>query len=49
MRANVIFLNMNVRPSICMHRIHVEDNVKPSREMQRRLNSNMKRSLEPKF
>jgi len=29
-------------PSICMHRIHLEDNVKLSREAQRRLNPNMK-------
>jgi hypothetical protein len=31
-----------IDPSICMHRIHLEDNVKPSREAQRRLNPNMK-------
>jgi hypothetical protein len=31
-----------IDPSICMHRIHLEDNVKPSREAKRRLNPNMK-------
>jgi hypothetical protein len=31
-----------IDPSICMHRIHLEDNAKPSREAQRRLNPNMK-------
>lgn len=31
-----------IDPSICMHRIHLEDDAKPSREMQRRLNPNMK-------
>ena len=28
--------------SICMHRIYDEDNTKPSREMQRRLNPNIR-------
>jgi hypothetical protein len=31
-----------IDPSICMHRIHLEDDVKPSWEAQRRLNPNMK-------
>uniref|UniRef100_A0A2N9I6A0 RNA-directed DNA polymerase n=1 Tax=Fagus sylvatica TaxID=28930 RepID=A0A2N9I6A0_FAGSY len=31
-----------ISPLICTHRIYLEDNVKPSREMQRRLNPNMK-------
>ena len=31
-----------VDPSICMHWIHLEDNAKPSQEMQHRLNLNMK-------
>ncbi|XP_058203029.1 uncharacterized protein LOC131317499 [Rhododendron vialii] len=31
-----------IDPSVCMHRIHCEENAKPSREMQRRLNPNMK-------
>jgi hypothetical protein len=31
-----------IDPSICMHRIHLEDDAKPSREAQRRLNPNMK-------
>jgi len=31
-----------IDPSICMHHIHLEDNAKPSREAQRRLNPNMK-------
>jgi hypothetical protein len=31
-----------IDPSFCMHRIHLEDNVKHSREAQRRLNPNMK-------
>jgi hypothetical protein len=31
-----------IDPSICMHRIHLEDNAKPSREAQRRLNPTMK-------
>jgi hypothetical protein len=30
-----------IDPSICMHRIHLEDNVKPYREAHRRLNPNM--------
>ena len=30
-----------ISPSVCMHRIHLEENAKPSREMQRRLNPNM--------
>jgi hypothetical protein len=29
-------------PLICTHRIYLEENVKPSREMQRRLNPNIK-------
>jgi hypothetical protein len=32
-----------ISPLICTHRIYLEDNVKPSREMQRRLNPNMKK------
>ncbi|XP_058213682.1 uncharacterized protein LOC131325434 [Rhododendron vialii] len=31
-----------IDPSVCMHRIYCEDNAKPTREMQRRLNPNMK-------
>ncbi|KAI5338378.1 hypothetical protein L3X38_017649 [Prunus dulcis] len=31
-----------ISPLLCMHRIHLEDNSKPSREAQRRLNPNMK-------
>ena len=31
-----------IDPSICMHRIHLEENAKPIREMQRKLNPNMK-------
>jgi hypothetical protein len=31
-----------IDPSICMHRIHLEEGAKPSREAQRRLNLNMK-------
>ena len=31
-----------IDPSVCMHRIHLEENAKPSREMQRKLNPNMK-------
>ena len=30
-----------ISPSICMHHIYTEDNAKPTREMQRRLNPNM--------
>jgi hypothetical protein len=31
-----------IDPSVCMHHIHLEDNAKPSREAQRRLNPTMK-------
>jgi hypothetical protein len=31
-----------IDPSICMHRIHLEEGVRPSREAQRQLNPNMK-------
>ena len=31
-----------ISPLICTHRIYLEENVKPSREMQRRFNPNMK-------
>ncbi len=31
-----------IDPSICMHRIHLKEDAKPTREMQRRLNPNMK-------
>lgn len=31
-----------INPSICMHRIHLENNAKPSLEVQHRLNPNMK-------
>ena len=31
-----------ISPLICTHRIYLEENAKPSREMQRRLNPNMK-------
>ena len=29
-------------PSVCIHRIHLEDNTKPSYKMQRHLNLNIK-------
>ncbi|KAL5550681.1 hypothetical protein UlMin_000857 [Ulmus minor] len=35
-----------ISPSVCMHRIHLEDDTKPSRELQRRLNPNMKKGLQ---
>ena len=31
-----------ISPSICQHHIYTEENAKPSREMQRRLNPHMK-------
>jgi hypothetical protein len=31
-----------ISPLICTHRIYLEENAKPSKEMQRRLNPNMK-------
>ena len=31
-----------ISPLICTHKIYLEENAKPSREMQRRLNHNMK-------
>jgi hypothetical protein len=31
-----------ISPSVCMHHIHCEENAKPSREAQRRLNPNMR-------
>jgi len=31
-----------ISPLICTHRIYLEENAKPSREIQRRLNPNMK-------
>ena len=31
-----------IDPSICMHHIHFEENAKPHRDMQRRLNPNMR-------
>jgi hypothetical protein len=31
-----------ISPLICTHKIYLEENVKPSREMQQRLNPNMK-------
>jgi len=31
-----------ISPTICMHRIHLEDDAKPVRQMQRRLNPHMK-------
>ena len=31
-----------INPFICTHNIYLEENAKPSREMQRRLNPNMK-------
>ncbi|XP_026417583.1 uncharacterized protein LOC113313072 [Papaver somniferum] len=31
-----------ISPTICMHHINLEENTKPSREMQRRLNPNMR-------
>ena len=33
---------MDGSPLICIHRIYLQDNAKPSREMQRRLNPTMK-------
>ena len=33
---------------ICTHRIYLEENAKPSREMQRRLNPNMKEVVKNK-
>ena len=32
-----------INPFICTHNIYLEENAKPSREMQRRLNLNMKK------
>ena len=37
-----------ISPLMCTHRIYLEENVKPSREMQRRLNSNMKEVVKNK-
>jgi hypothetical protein len=37
-----------ISPLLCTHRIYLEENVKPSREMQRRLNPNMKEVVEMK-
>jgi capsular polysaccharide biosynthesis protein len=34
-------LGVYISPSMCMHHILLEDNVKPTREMQRRLNPPM--------
>ena len=34
-----------ISPLVCTHRIYLEDNAKPSREMQRRLNPNMKEAV----
>jgi hypothetical protein len=31
-----------IDPSICMHQTHLEEDARPSREAQRRLNPNMK-------
>ena len=31
-----------IDPSVCMHYIHLEEDTKPSCEMQQRLNPNMK-------
>ena len=32
----------DIDPKVCMHNIYLEENTKPTREMQRRLNPNMK-------
>ena len=37
-----------ISPLICTHRIYLEENAKPSREMQRRLNPNMKEVVKMK-
>ncbi|VVA40206.1 PREDICTED: LOW QUALITY PROTEIN, partial [Prunus dulcis] len=37
-----------ISPSLCMHQIHLEDDSKPSREAQRRLNPNMKEVIRAK-
>ena len=37
-----------IRPLICTHMIYLEENAKPSREMQRRLNPNMKEVVKNK-
>jgi len=37
-----------ISPLICTHRIYLEENAKPSREMQRRLNPNMKEVVKNK-
>jgi len=37
-----------IGPLICTHRIYLEENTKPSREMQRRLNPNMKEVVKNK-
>jgi len=35
-----------ISPTICMHRIHLEDNAKPIRQMRRRLNPHMKEVIQ---
>jgi len=39
---------LGISPLICTHRIYLEENAKPSREMQRRLNPNMKEVVKNK-
>ena len=34
-----------ISPLVCTHKIYLEDNAKPSREMQRRLNPTMKETV----
>ena len=34
-----------ITPAVCMHRIYCEENIKPSREAQRRLNPNMREDV----
>ena len=38
-----------ISASICMHRIHMKNNAKPTIEHQRRLNSNMKEVVKKKI
>jgi hypothetical protein len=37
-----------ISPLICIHQIYLKENAKPSREMQRRLNPNMKEVVKNK-
>ena len=38
-----------IDPSVCMHYIHLEEDTKPYREMQRRLNPNMKEVVKMRY